>query len=448
MRRSMFRLGFLLLAGMVLTAPVQSQAIVHEFNGDTNEENSVIIQGAGFAAINLADVSYGPVPTDNAFDKATDGRGAIVTADPGEGVMLLTQPINTTNAAIVRCSVRTDAPGAEITLASLGLDDARFLSTNAPNNTSYFVGQYRRLTTFFIPPGLGFQAIIQVVNRSASAAVNAYIDNFEVILLDPEKFYNAQFLDSDENDPSPIAISAIPPIVVPLNITTGEKPLELNFISSGTFLMGSPDDESGRDDDESPQRAVTISKPFFMSKYEVTQAQWQAVMGYNPSNFNGNPNHPVESISWNDAQAFIDELNALGIGRFRLPTEAEWEYASRAETSTRYSWGDDPTQTAIDDNAWQIVNASNATHEVGLKSANAFGLYDMSGNVWEWCSDWYGDYPAGPQADPTGPASGSGRVVRGGGWASNADFCRSAQRESPAPTIRSFILGLRVVREL
>ncbi|MBZ0257942.1 formylglycine-generating enzyme family protein, partial [bacterium] len=358
MRRSMFRLGFLLLFGMVLSAAVQSQAIVHEFNGDTNEENNISVQGAGFAAINLADVSYGAVPTDNAFENATDGRGAIVTAAPGEGVMLLTQPINTANAAVVRCSVRTNAPGAEITLASLGLDDARFLSTNAPNNTSYFVGQYRRLTTFFIPPGLGFQAIIQIVNKNASETVTAYIDNFEITLLDPNKFYSAQFLDSDETDPSPIAIAAIPPIVVPLTLADGAKPLELNFISSGSFMMGSPEDEAGRDDDEGPQHGVTISKPFFMGKYEVTQAQWQAVMGYNPSSFSGDPNRPVESISYSDAKAFIAKLNELGVGRFRLPTEAEWEFACRADKTSRYYWGDDAAQASVGDYAWNTRNAN------------------------------------------------------------------------------------------
>lgn len=448
MRRSIFRLGYYLLFGMALSAAVQAQSILHEFSGDTNEENRVSVQGAGFAALNLAEVSYGAIPTDNAFENATDGRGAIISADPGEGVMLLTQPINTANAAIVRCNIRTDAPGAQITLASLGLDDSRFLSTNSPNNTSYFEGQYRRLTTFFIPPGLGFQAIIQVVNNNPTAPVTAYIDNFELILLDPEKFYSAQFLDSDEADPTPIAYSAIPPIVVPLNLSDGEKPLELNFISSGSFTMGSPETEAGRDDDESPQRTVTLSKPFFMSQYEVTQAQWQALMGYNPSNFSGNPNHPVESVSYEDSLAFIDQLNTLGIGRFRLPTEAEWEYASRAGGAARYAWGDDRSQAEIGNYAWYFSNAANQTHEVGSKRPNAFGLYDMNGNVWEWCSDWYGDYPAEAQTDPTGPSSGDERVVRGGGWGSDPDFCRSAQREAPTPTIRSFILGLRVVREL
>ena len=208
--------------------------------------------------------------------------------------------------------------------------------------------------------------------------------------------------------------------------------MEFVLIPAGAFTMGSPDSDPNAYDNEKPAHQVTISEPFYMGKYEVTQAQWQAVMGANPSAFKGD-DRPVESVSWNDIQDFIKKLNkqeqrANGV-LCRLPTEAQWEYAARAGTTTRYSFGDDAAN--LDDYAWYSENAGKTTHPVGQKKHNAWGLYDMHGNVWEWVQDWYDPYAAEAMTDPSGPASGAERVIRGGGWGSAALNARSARRRVP-----------------
>jgi formylglycine-generating enzyme required for sulfatase activity len=214
-------------------------------------------------------------------------------------------------------------------------------------------------------------------------------------------------------------------------------------IPAGEFLMGS----SNGDRDERPAHRVRISRGFEMGKYEVTQAQWEAVMGSNSSHFKG-PNLPVENVSWDEVQDFIQRLNGLSQRyTFRLPTEAEWEYACRAGTTGDYAG-------SLDAMAWYGANSGNRTHPVGQKQPNAWGLYDMHGNVWEWCQDWYGSnyYEQSPGTDPQGPSSGSGRVVRGGSWGDSAAFCGSVARHyDRSPGIRYRIyrfsfLGFRLVR--
>ncbi|MEW6237514.1 MAG: SUMF1/EgtB/PvdO family nonheme iron enzyme [Candidatus Omnitrophota bacterium] len=235
-------------------------------------------------------------------------------------------------------------------------------------------------------------------------------------------------------------------ITIPLPLPDGVKQLEMSLIPAGTFIMGSPSDETARDADEGPQHQVTISKSFYMGKYEVTQAQWQVVMGNNPSNFKG-LNLPVEKVSWFDCQTFLVKLNQLGLGTFRLPTEAEWEYACRAVTVTAFYWGDDPSNTQISDYAWQASNSKTKTHEVGLKTPNVWGLYDMNGNVWEWCQDLYGRYRDESQIDPTGPTGGSFNVLRGGSWNDYAWTCRSAYRNNNIPSNRdNSSFGFRIVK--
>jgi formylglycine-generating enzyme required for sulfatase activity len=210
-------------------------------------------------------------------------------------------------------------------------------------------------------------------------------------------------------------------------------------IPAGTFMMGSPDSEPGRNLDEGPQHQVTISKAFELQTTEVTQSQWQAVMGSNPSYFKG-PDLPVEQVSWDDAQAFIAKLNAKNDGyRYRLPTEAEWEYAARAGTTGPYA-GD------LGAMAWYAPNSGGTTHPVGTKTPNAWGLYDMHGNVMEWVQDWYDGYSSSAVTDPVGPSSGSARVLRGGGWAYESQNCRSADRDSSSPDYRGGPLGLRLLR--
>ncbi len=247
--------------------------------------------------------------------------------------------------------------------------------------------------------------------------------------------------------PTPTQVSTLPrEITINLpNLSASAKPLEMVLIPAGTFMMGSPEDEIGRYTDEGPQHQVTLTKSFYLGKYEVTQAQWQAVMGSNLSYFTGN-NRPVEQVSWNDCQAFIQNLNKLGQGIFRLPTEAEWEYACRAGTTTRFYWGDDPDYSQIGQYAWYWDNSNSQTHEVGTKLPNAWGLYDMSGNVWEWCQDWYGTYPFSPQVDPAGVNSGSDRVLRGGSCFVYGRYCWSAYRGDRWPGNVDNNLGFRLSR--
>jgi len=218
--------------------------------------------------------------------------------------------------------------------------------------------------------------------------------------------------------------------------------MEFVRIPPGTFKMGS---ERG-DPDERPLHQVTISTSFYMGKYEVTQGQWQTVMGTNPSLFPDDPKRPVDQVTWDDAQTFIRKLNALeGVSLYRLPTEAEWEHAARAGSPSIYSYGNDPKY--LGEYAWYRANAARHTHPVGQKKPNAWGLHDMLGNVWEWVQDWEGKYPSGPVTDPPGPASGTYRMRRGCAWNNEANVCRVANRYSVVG-FRDDFLGFRVVRTI
>ena len=222
----------------------------------------------------------------------------------------------------------------------------------------------------------------------------------------------------------------------------GEIPDQLQFvrIPEGTFTMGSPGSEDGRSSDET-QHEVRLTRAFELQTTPVTQALWQAVMGNNPSHFKG-PDRPVEEVSWNDVQEFIGKLNKmLGTSSLRLPTEAEWEYACRAGTTgARYG--------ELAEVAWYDGNSGSKTHAVGQKQPNPWGLYDMLGNVWEWCHDWRGAYPTAHVTDPTGPATGSSRVVRGGSWNGFARNARGAFRSNYTPGARLNVLGFRLARSL
>ena len=228
--------------------------------------------------------------------------------------------------------------------------------------------------------------------------------------------------------------------------TVPELNLQMAYIRPGTFTMGSPASESGRSSDEGPQTQVTLTEGYWLGKTEVTQAQWEALMESIPSKFMG-PDRPVEQVFWSDAMEFCRKLTERerSAGRlpegyeYTLPTEAQWEYACRAGTTGQY--GGDGN---LDDMGWYRQNSGNTTHPVGQKQANAWGLYDMHGNVWEWCLDWYGNYPGGSVRDPTGPASGTGRVGRGGGWGSYAIGCRSAFRSGGVSGYRFNGLGFRL----
>jgi formylglycine-generating enzyme required for sulfatase activity len=232
---------------------------------------------------------------------------------------------------------------------------------------------------------------------------------------------------------------------------TNSLGMSFGYVPAGTFVMGSPEHEPGRNDDEVPHE-VTLTTDFYLQTTPVTQGQWQALMGNNPSGFgNCGPDCPVEQVSWLDCQKFLKKLNALGEGTYRLPTEAEWEYACRAGSNTAFGLGEitvlycDPDPT-LDNMGWYCGNSDRHTHPVAQKAPNAWGLYDMHGNVYEWCQDWYGEYPPTPLTDPGGPASGKGRMVRGGSWFSSAKTCRSASRLSMSPDSKTPFLGFRVLK--
>jgi len=230
--------------------------------------------------------------------------------------------------------------------------------------------------------------------------------------------------------------------------------MELILIPAGTFMMGTSREQLDaiaggnkgyRDwiENETPHHQVETSRPFYLGKYPVTQRQWERVMGSHPSHFKGD-NLPVESVSWEDAQAFMKKLNEReGVDLYRLPTEAEWEYACRAGSTGLYSFGEEVSQ--LGEYAWYDKNSDGETHPVGEKSPNAWGLYDMHGNVWEWVQDWYAAdyYEHSPRRDPQGPDTGADRVGRGGGWSGAARFARSAFRDGLPPGARYVGLGFR-----
>jgi formylglycine-generating enzyme required for sulfatase activity len=230
--------------------------------------------------------------------------------------------------------------------------------------------------------------------------------------------------------------------------------LDMIWINPGTFIMGSPTDELGRQDSEIPHQ-VTLTKGYWLGKYEVTQAQYKAIMKVNPSEFKG-ADLPVEMVSWYDAMEFCEKLTEIekAAGRlpagyeYALPTEAQWEYACRAGTTTALNSGKNLSAQyecpEMDEVGWYVGNSDGMTHPVGQKQPNAWGLYDMHGNVHEWCLDWYGDYPTSSVTDPTGPARGSDRVVRGGSWINYADYCRSAYRNGGRPDSRYLDCGFHV----
>lgn len=259
---------------------------------------------------------------------------------------------------------------------------------------------------------------------------------------------------------------------LPLEIKTKITGIRFRLIPPGKFLMGSPDSEPHRQKDERQHR-VTITKPFYMGKYEVTQAQWERVMGTNPSHFQTlDDNLPVERVAWyqsNDFCTKLCELEGVSPQTFRLPTEAEWEYACRAGTTTAYYRGNECDSTVANisskvriertrmtgffaqkpvvDVAYEY-RAATGTRSVGSYPANAFGLYDMHGNVWEWCVDWYEEIYSVQVEDPSGPEKGKMKVLRGGSWSDKPEECRAAQRNSFWNTYSSSNVGFRLVLQI
>ena len=223
--------------------------------------------------------------------------------------------------------------------------------------------------------------------------------------------------------------------------------MKLVWIPAGDFIMGSGQAEKGREDDESPQHKVVLTRGFYLGETEVTQHQWEKLMGPGPWAGNRNiakgENMPAVMMTWAEAVLFCEKLAKKEGRRYRLPSEAEWEYACRANTRTWFYWGDDFDERY----AWSSKNSKRSMHKVGTRLPNAWGLFDMGGNVWEWCSDWHGDYPTGEVTNPKGTTSGEKRVIRSGSYSNSPWDCRSAERGCVPPETRGGSIGLRVVME-
>ena len=260
----------------------------------------------------------------------------------------------------------------------------------------------------------------------------------------PEKKKRSKPAGADGSGKAPIEGQAF---IVP---TCGMK---MNWMAAGRFRMGSPVEEAGRSNDEGPQTEVTISRGFWLGICTVTQEEWRAV-AENASGLNAEPSYfrgdrlPVEQVSWNDCERWLQVLNELESARlprgfeYRFPTEAEWEFVCRAGTSTRFHFGNGDDQ--LDEHGWYSANSRSQTHAVGEKKGNAWGFHDMHGNVWEWCGDWYGALPGGSVRDPKGAVFGTNRVFRGGSWGVAAARCRSAYRVWNKPDYRDYTVGFRV----
>ena len=316
--------------------------------------------------------------------------------------------------------------------ATVLVDNKMVKGTNGVARTTLPVGQHS-----FVVACDGYESEEGTVKLKASAPSNIQIT------LTKEAMATQQSIVSQPIVAQQPVVQA--PIVHSDNITIPVKDgisIDMVRVEAGTFTMGATAEMEDPDDEERPTHQVTLTNDYYIGKYEVTQALWQTVMGNNPSKFKGD-NLPVETVSWYDCQEFISKLNRITGKMFRLPTEAEWEYAARGGNKSRgyqYSGGNN-----VLDVAWVRDNSEKVTHAVGTKQPNELGIYDMSGNVWEWCQDWFGEYNNFSQVNPTGANSGSERVRREGGRILHAWFCHSSCRFSYTPGTCDSDLGLRLV---
>jgi formylglycine-generating enzyme required for sulfatase activity len=391
-----------------------------------------------------APVDFSPTVSASTF---VSGQGPVPLADSGMATDVqfwLQNPTN--NFGWILISDAEDIPQTV----------THFASREDPTNAPLLRLEFKPPVGAQVPKIAGF-----------NVASNAF--NF-TFLAEPTQTYTVQFLPSLSGTnwqplvyfPAPSAVTnhvVSDPISSPARFYRLQSSLAPNgpsnmvFIPPGTFWMGSPTNEVDRTSVEGPQTLVTVSRGFWIGKYHVTQGEYESVVGTNPSHFTGDPTLPVEQVSWFDATNYCGKLTEQerAAGRistnalYRLPTEAEWEYACRAWTTTRFSYGDDPGYTNLAAYAWYADNSGAATHPVGQKLPNPWGLYDMHGNVLNWCQDWWGTYPGGSLSDPQGPTTGSLRVIRGGSWLRTAAHCRSAFRHYFAPNTTNILIGFRVV---
>ncbi len=385
-------------------------------------------------------------------DEYTDGVGLNITVREGEGSLLLGPVIPVEGRVLLRVSVRASASGAVAHLGALaavpgmgyeGLNGD--ISINMPADSQQFTGGWHYLEAMYESNTGAIVPCLQVASNGLSDRSTISFDNLVL-----HQFVETYIQECPPVGPSDIVVS-IP------GLPYDAKKLEMALVPAGTFIMGCPSTERGYYETNWPQHQVTISQPFYIGKYEMTQAQWAVIMGNNLSQDTEQLDYPIQ-LSWNDCQSLLQELNGLGVGTFRLPTEAEWEYACRAGTETRFSFGDvlecpDTCEYCdiADQYMWWCGNNDEfgypfGTKEVGLKAPNLWGLFDMHGGVFEWCSDWYEEpYQREPQQDPQGPDSGTERVRRSGFWNSSFYICRSAGRSKAS--LETGIIGIRLVRE-
>ena len=356
-------------------------------------------------------------------------------------VLVLTKPVGSAESAlqqdqslIIRYTPST---------ATVLVDNKMVRGNNGVAKTTLPVGQHS-----FVVFCDGYESEEGTVKLKASAPSNLQItltrESVGVGIANQQQSENQQssntYVASSSNNSSGSLSVVSGSNTISIPVKNGIS-IEMVKVEAGTFMMGATSEMKDPYDDEKPVHQVTLTNDYYMGKYEVTQALWQAVMGSNPSNFKGD-NLPVETVNWNDCQEFISKLNSLTGRKFRLPTEAEWEYAARGGKKSRgYQYSG---SRKISDVAWYEGNSRSKTHPVGRKQANELGIYDMSGNVWEWCSDWYGSYSSSSQTNPMGSDSGAKRVRRGGSWCYIARICRSSYRYGDAPDCRGLYLGLRL----
>ena len=316
--------------------------------------------------------------------------------------------------------------------ATVLVDNKMVKGTNGVAQTTLPIGQHS-----YIVFCDGYESEEGMVKLKTSAPSNIQITLTKEAMATQQSIVSQPIVAQQPVVQAPIANSD--------NITLPVKDgisIDMVRVEAGTFTMGATAEMKDPLDDEKPTHRVTLTNDYYIGKYEVTQALWKAVMGNNPSDFKGD-NLPVEQVSWDDCQDFLNKLNRITGKTFRLPTEAEWEYAARGGNKSRgYQYSG---SSKLSDVAWYDDNSGNKTHAVGTKQANELGIYDMSGNVWEWCQDRYDKYNSSSQVNPTGANSGSNRMFRGGSWFNDAWLCRSSFRYFFTPDRRYSYLGLRLV---
>ena len=385
-------------------------------------------------------VANPPCPSDLDGDGSVSGGDlSLVLLDWGDC------PVDPPSISSVSPTFGPTAGGTTITITGSALTNTSSVTVRGNAATSVVVVNDTTVTAV-TPPGSVGAANVQVTTPGGTATLSG---GFTYGNAPPPPSWCTVL----EQTPNATVVldatlrAAITATNLPWRVRDTGTGIEMVLIPPGTFTMGcSASNSHGCDALENPTHQVTLTQAFYVGCTEVTQAQWVARMGSNPSRFTGDNNRPVEQVSWNDIQPFCA---ATGM---RLPTEAEWEYAYRAGTITAFHGMPGYLNGTNDDNqvgtiAWLDSNSNSQTWPVGSKAANGFGLYDMSGNVWEWCQDWYGTYASGAQTNPSGPGSGDYRVFRGGGWFTGSRFCRASYRNHIAPDFRGgALIGFRVVR--